>query len=67
MACNQDDFVQSIFCPHVAVLCSDMALEICRKNNLNFCELLYPFALLTDGKNNFSPTPFMIIMFKVLV
>lgn len=51
MTCDNEDFIQSIFCPHVAVLCSDKAQGICRKNNLSFCDLLNPFARLTDGKN----------------
>lgn len=51
MACDDDDdFIRGIFCPHVAVLCSDKAQEMCRKNNLSFCDLLNPFARLTDGK-----------------
>lgn len=59
MTCDDYDFIQSIFCPHIAVLCSDKAQEICRKNNLNFCELLKPFARLTDGKDNGLPICFM--------
>uniref|UniRef100_A0A2S2NGE0 Trafficking protein particle complex subunit 8 n=1 Tax=Schizaphis graminum TaxID=13262 RepID=A0A2S2NGE0_SCHGA len=55
MACDDDDdFVRGIFCPHVAVLCSDKAQEMCRKNNLNFSDLLNPFARLTDV--NFKDT-----------
>lgn len=51
MACDDDnDFIRGIFCPHVAVLCSEKAQEMCRKNNLSFSDLLNPFARLTDGK-----------------
>lgn len=51
MARGGEDFVRNVFCPHVAVLCSDAAQEMCRKNNLSFCDLLNPFARLTDGKD----------------
>lgn len=55
MACDDDDdFIRGIFCPHVAVLCSDKAQEMCRKNNLSFSDLLNPFARLTDV--NFKDT-----------
>lgn len=51
MTSDNEDFIQSIFCPHVAVLCSDKAQGICLKNNLSFCDLLNPFARLSDGKH----------------
>lgn len=45
------EFVQDTFVPMVAVLCSEEAERVTRKNNLNFAELLRPFCRLTsDGK-----------------
>ncbi|XP_067454174.1 trafficking protein particle complex subunit 8 isoform X1 [Thunnus thynnus] len=44
------EFVQDSFVPLVAVLCSEEAERVTRKNNLNFAELLRPFCRLTsDG------------------
>ena len=51
--CSQTaaEFIQSAFCPSVAVLCSDDAERICQKNNLSFVELMRPFCqLTTEGK-----------------
>ncbi|KAM9383796.1 trafficking protein particle complex subunit 8 isoform 4-T4 [Pholidichthys leucotaenia] len=42
------EFVQDSFVPMVAVLCSEEALRVTRKNNLNFAELLRPFCRLTS-------------------
>ncbi|XP_054646077.1 trafficking protein particle complex subunit 8 isoform X2 [Dunckerocampus dactyliophorus] len=42
------EFVQDSFVPMVAVLCSDEAERMTRKNNLNFAELLRPFCRLTS-------------------
>uniref|UniRef100_A0A3Q1EDQ8 Trafficking protein particle complex subunit 8 n=1 Tax=Acanthochromis polyacanthus TaxID=80966 RepID=A0A3Q1EDQ8_9TELE len=42
------EFVQDSFVPMVAVLCSEEADRITRKNNLNFAELLRPFCRLTS-------------------
>ena len=48
------EFVQDSFVPLVAVLCSEEAERVTRKNNLNFAELLRPFCRLTsDGKSNY--------------
>lgn len=45
------EFVQDSFVPMVAVLCSEEAERVTRKNNLNFAELLRPFCRLTsEGK-----------------
>lgn len=51
MACSfAEELIRNVICPHVAVLCSEKAQEICRKNNLNFCDLLNPFAQINDGR-----------------
>ncbi|XP_051259143.1 trafficking protein particle complex subunit 8 isoform X1 [Dicentrarchus labrax] len=42
------EFVQDSFVPMVAVLCSEEAERVTRKNNLNFAELLRPFCRLTS-------------------
>uniref|UniRef100_A0AAQ5XV18 Trafficking protein particle complex 8 n=1 Tax=Amphiprion ocellaris TaxID=80972 RepID=A0AAQ5XV18_AMPOC len=42
------EFVQDSFVPMVAVLCSEEADRVTRKNNLNFAELLRPFCRLTS-------------------
>uniref|UniRef100_A0A8C7IB40 Trafficking protein particle complex subunit 8 n=1 Tax=Oncorhynchus kisutch TaxID=8019 RepID=A0A8C7IB40_ONCKI len=42
------EFIQDSFVPMVAVLCSEDAEKITRKNNLNFSELLRPFCRLTS-------------------
>ncbi|KAM6962723.1 trafficking protein particle complex subunit 8 [Aplochiton taeniatus] len=42
------EFIQDSFVPMVAVLCSEDADEVTRKNNLNFSELLRPFCRLTS-------------------
>uniref|UniRef100_A0A3Q3KGX2 Trafficking protein particle complex 8 n=1 Tax=Monopterus albus TaxID=43700 RepID=A0A3Q3KGX2_MONAL len=42
------EFVQDSFVPMVAVLCSEEAETVTRKNNLNFAELLRPFCRLTS-------------------
>lgn len=55
------EFVQDSFVPMVAVLCSEEAERVTRKNNLNFAELLRPFCRLTsEGKNSYlDPTVVM--------
>lgn len=51
------EFVQDSFVPMVAVLCSEEAERVTRKNNLNFAELLRPFCRLTsEGKDGLEPT-----------
>uniref|UniRef100_A0A672YVX3 Trafficking protein particle complex 8 n=1 Tax=Sphaeramia orbicularis TaxID=375764 RepID=A0A672YVX3_9TELE len=42
------EFVQDSFVPMVAVLCSEEAERVTRKNNLSFDELLRPFCRLTS-------------------
>ncbi|KAM3619618.1 uncharacterized protein V6R79_010941 [Siganus canaliculatus] len=42
------EFVQDSFVPMVGVLCSEEAVRVTRKNNLNFAELLRPFCRLTS-------------------
>ncbi|KAK0133255.1 Trafficking protein particle complex subunit 8 [Merluccius polli] len=42
------EFIQDSFVPMVAVLCSEDAEKVTRKNNLNFAELLRPFCRLTS-------------------
>ncbi|KAE8293871.1 Trafficking protein particle complex subunit 8 Protein TRS85-like protein [Larimichthys crocea] len=42
------EFVQDSFVPMVAVLCSEEAERVTRKNNLTFAELLRPFCRLTS-------------------
>ena len=51
--CTQSayEFIQSAFCPMVAVMCSDDAENVCQKNNLSFVEMVRPFCHLTsEGK-----------------
>ncbi|KAF7650850.1 hypothetical protein LDENG_00119430 [Lucifuga dentata] len=42
------EFIQDSFVPMVAVLSSEEAEKVTRKNNLNFAELLRPFCRLTS-------------------
>ncbi|RXM36263.1 Trafficking protein particle complex subunit 8 [Acipenser ruthenus] len=42
------EFIQDSFVPMVAVLCSEDAEQVTRKNNLNFSELVRPFCRLTS-------------------
>lgn len=42
------EFVQDSFVPMVAVLCSEEAERVTRKNKLGFAELLRPFCRLTS-------------------
>lgn len=45
------EFIQDSFVPMVAVLCSEDAERVTRKNSLSFPELLRPFCRLTsEGK-----------------
>ncbi|KAK7505350.1 hypothetical protein BaRGS_00003512 [Batillaria attramentaria] len=48
--CKQtaEEFVQSTFSPHVAVLCSPDAELLCQKNNLTFQQLIQPFCRLSS-------------------
>uniref|UniRef100_T1J0M8 Trafficking protein particle complex subunit 8 n=1 Tax=Strigamia maritima TaxID=126957 RepID=T1J0M8_STRMM len=48
--CKQtpQEFIQNVFSPSVAVLCSADAENVCQKNNLSFEELVQPFCRLTS-------------------
>lgn len=46
------EFIQDSFVPMVAVLCSDDAERLTRKNSLSFPELLRPFCRLTSEGTN---------------
>lgn len=43
-----EEFIQSTFSPHVAVLCSPDAELLCQKNNLTFHQLIQPFCRLSS-------------------
>lgn len=50
------EFIQDSFVPMVAVLCSEEAEKVTRRNGLSFPELLRPFCRLTsEGKGSISP------------
>lgn len=51
--CTQSafEFIQSAFCPMVAVMCSEDAEKVCQKNNLSFVEMVRPFCHLTSEGN----------------
>lgn len=45
------EIVQNVFSPMVGVLSSQLAAEMCGRNNLTFVEMLQPFTRLsTDGE-----------------
>ena len=48
--CSQHgmDFIREIFSPMVAVLTSEDAENVCRKNDLSFVELVRPFCQLSN-------------------
>ncbi|CAL1544174.1 unnamed protein product [Lymnaea stagnalis] len=48
--CKQsaNEFIQSTFSPHIAVLCSSDAQLLCQKNNLSFVQLIQPFCRLSS-------------------
>uniref|UniRef100_A0A8C7SQB1 Trafficking protein particle complex 8 n=1 Tax=Oncorhynchus mykiss TaxID=8022 RepID=A0A8C7SQB1_ONCMY len=50
------EFIQDSFVPMVAVLCSEDAEKVTRKNNLNFSELLRPFCRLTSEGHMRDPS-----------
>lgn len=43
---SSHDFIQNAFAPVIAVKCSALVNEACKKNNLSFIELLQPFSKL---------------------
>lgn len=47
------EFIKDAFTPQIAVLCSPEAEKSCRKNNLNFVELLQPFSKLNSDSKLF--------------
>ena len=51
--CTQSafEFIQSAFCPMVAVMCSEDAEKVSQKNNLSFVEMVRPFCHLTSEGN----------------
>ncbi|XP_015778661.1 PREDICTED: trafficking protein particle complex subunit 8-like [Acropora digitifera] len=56
--CTQSahEFIQSAFCPMVAVMCSEDAEKICQKNNLSFVEMVRPFCHLTSEAHIRDPS-----------
>lgn len=45
-----NDFIQQSFSPMIAVMCTPGVEEVCKKNNLNFIQLVKPFSKATaDG------------------
>jgi len=42
------EFIQDVFSPMVAVLCSSDVETVCQKNGLSFVELIQPFCRLTS-------------------
>ncbi|KAK9497990.1 hypothetical protein O3M35_003881 [Rhynocoris fuscipes] len=54
MVINQvspQDFIQYTFQPMIAVLCSDAVERTCKKNNLNFVDMIKPFTkIAVDGQ-----------------
>lgn len=48
--CKQtaEEFIQDVFSPLIAVLCSSDVDRVCQKNNLSFVELIQPFCHLTS-------------------
>ena len=48
------EFIQSAFCPMVAVMCSEDADKVCQKNNLSFVEMVRPFCHLTSEGNYYK-------------
>ncbi|XP_034036210.1 trafficking protein particle complex subunit 8 isoform X2 [Thalassophryne amazonica] len=67
------EFVQDSFVPMVAVLCSEEAERVTRKNNLTFSELLRPFCRLTseghirDPNNQLQPVKNLCISINNVV
>lgn len=51
--CKQptQEFIKNSFTPQVAVMCSDVVQQLCKKNNLSFIELCQPFCKLSSDGN----------------
>lgn len=43
---SASEFIQDVFSPMVAVLCSSDVQTVCQKNDLTFVELIQPFCRL---------------------
>ncbi|XP_060722601.1 trafficking protein particle complex subunit 8 isoform X3 [Tachysurus vachellii] len=56
------EFIQDSFVPMVAVLCSDDAETVTRKNNLSFPELLRPFCRLTSEGHLRDPNNQIVVV-----
>ncbi|TSK58116.1 Trafficking protein particle complex subunit 8 [Bagarius yarrelli] len=56
------EFIQDSFVPMVAVLCSDDAERVTRKNNLSFPELLRPFCRLTSEGHLRDPNNQIVVV-----
>lgn len=56
--CTQSafEFIQSAFCPMVAVMCSEDAEKVSQKNNLSFVEMVRPFCHLTSEAHMRDPS-----------
>lgn len=56
------EFIQDSFVPMVAVLCSEDAERVTRKNNLTFPELLRPFCRLTSEGHLRDPNNQVVVV-----
>lgn len=56
------EFIQDSFVPMVAVLCSEDAERVTRKNNLSFAELLRPFCRLTSEGHLRDPNNQVVVV-----
>ncbi|XP_031564684.1 trafficking protein particle complex subunit 8-like [Actinia tenebrosa] len=56
--CSQSpaDFLQGVFCPTIAVTCSEDAEQVCMKNKLSFVEMTRPFCQLTTEAHIRDPS-----------
>ncbi|XP_048577205.1 trafficking protein particle complex subunit 8 isoform X2 [Nematostella vectensis] len=56
--CSQSamEFIQGVFCPTVAVTCSEDAERLCMKNKLSFAEMARPFCQLTTEAHIKDPS-----------
>ncbi|XP_046661954.1 trafficking protein particle complex subunit 8 isoform X1 [Homalodisca vitripennis] len=57
---SYQDFIQSSFSPLVAVMCSPLVDQICKKNNLSFTEMIQPFCKLNSEASFRDPSGVMI-------
>lgn len=63
-ACKQSpqEFIQDVFSPMVAVLCSQDAKNTCQKNNLTFVELVQPFCRINTEATIRDPSNITFII-----